>query len=120
MRGQRADETTQAQWRQRIAAAARSGRSIRAFCREQGVTEGQFYAWRRRLNRKAQGAAPQRIRAAAEMTGATFALVHEATTTPEPAGVELVWTDGRRLRIGPGVDAMTLRTVLAVLEPERC
>ena len=53
------------------------------------------------------------------MTGATFALVHE-TTTPEPAGVELVWTDGRRLRIGPGVDAMTLRTVLAVLEPARC
>jgi hypothetical protein len=54
------------------------------------------------------------------MTGATFALVHEATTTPEPAGVELIWADGRRLRIGPGVDAATLRTVLAVLEPERC
>jgi len=120
MRGQRADETTQAQWRTRIAEAARSGRSIRAFCREQGVTEGQFYAWRRRLNRQAQGRAPQRIRAAAEMTGATFALVHEAAAIPESAGVELVWTDGRRLRIGPGVDAMTLRTVLAVLDSPRC
>ena len=119
MRGQRADETTQAQWRQRIAEAARSGRSIRAFCREQGVTEGQFYAWRRRLTRQAQGTAPRRSRAAAEMTGATFALVHEATT-PEPAGVELVWPDGRRLRIGPGVDATTLRMVLAVLESPRC
>jgi hypothetical protein len=54
------------------------------------------------------------------MTGATFALVHEAAITPEPAGVELVWADGRWLRIGPGVDATTLRTVLAVLEPERC
>lgn len=120
MRGRRADETTQAQWRQRIAEAARSGRSTRAFCREQGVTEGQFYAWRRRLNRQAQGTAPQRSRAAAEMTGATFALVHAATPPPEPAGVELVWADGRRLRIGPGVDAATLRTVLAVLEPARC
>ena len=59
-------------------------------------------------------------RARAAMTGATFALVHEAAITPEPAGVELVWADGRRLRIGPGVDATTLRTVLAVLEPERC
>ena len=46
--------------------------------------------------------------------------VHETRATPEPTGVELVWGDGRRLRIGPGVDAATLRTVLAVLEPERC
>jgi len=40
MRGQRADETTQAQWRTLIAEGARSGQSIRAFCRERGVTEG--------------------------------------------------------------------------------
>ena len=119
MRGQRADEQTQAQWRTLIAKAARSGQSIRAFCRETGVTEGQFYAWRRRLNGKAGGATPHRIRAAG-MAGATFALVHEAAVIPEPAGVELVWADGRRLRIGPGVDAATLRTVLAVLEPTRC
>ena len=118
MRGQRADETTQAQWRTRIAEAARSGRSIRAFCREQGVTEGQFYAWRRRLRGTTEGAAQRRARAA--MTGAPFALVHEAALLPEPAGVELVWPEGRRLRIGPGVDAATLRMVLAVLEPEQC
>jgi transposase-like protein len=118
MRGQRADERTQAQWHQLIAEAARSGSSIRAFCRERRVTEGQFYAWRRRLNGQVQGAAQRRAQAA--VPGATFALVPEAGATPEPAGVELVWADGRRLRIGPGVDAATLRTVLAVLEPERC
>ncbi len=118
MRGQQADEATQAQWRTLIAEAARSGRSIRTFCRERGVTEGQFYAWRRRLNGKAQGAAQRRARAA--VTGATFALVQEGGAPPEPAGVELVWGNGRRLRIGPGVDAATLRTGLAVLEPERC
>ncbi len=54
------------------------------------------------------------------MSGATFALVQDAGAAPEPAGVELVWADGRRLRIGPGTDAATLRTVLAVLEPKRC
>jgi transposase-like protein len=116
MRGQRADERTRAQWQKLIAGAARSGRSIRAFCQDRGITEGQFYAWRRRLHGQASGAAKQRAHAA--VTGATFALVHEGT--PEPAGVELVWADGRRLRIGPGADAATLRTVLAVLEPERC
>ena len=119
MRGQREDERTRAQWQQRIAEAVRSGRSIRAFCQERAITEGQFYAWRRRLAETAEGVAPQR---AAAITGATFALVQAGGGMPAPttAGVELVWPDGRRLRIGPGVDAATLRTVLAVLEPARC
>ncbi len=118
MRAQRADERTRAQWQKLIAEAVRSGRSIRAFCQDRGVTEGQFYAWRRRLTGKAQGAAKQRAQTA--MSSATFALVQEAGAPPEPAGVELVWADGRRLRIGAGTDAATLRTMLAVLEPERC
>jgi transposase-like protein len=118
MRGQRADDRTRAQWQKLIAEAARSGQSIRAFCRERRVTEGQFYAWRRRLNGSGHGAAWSRAKAA--VPGATFALVQQGGAPPEPAGVELVWADGRRLRIGPGVDAATLRTVLTVLEPERC
>jgi transposase-like protein len=118
MRGQRADERTQAQWQKLIAEAVRSGRSIRAFCQERRVTEGQFYAWRRRLTRSGRGAArPQPEGAGA---GTTFALVQEAGATPGPAGVELVWANGRRLRIGPGADVTTIRTVLAALEPERC
>jgi len=120
MRGQRADERTRAQWQQLIAEAVRSGRSIRAFCQERGIPEGQFYAWRRRLIGSGDRAA--RPRAAAAMPGATFALVQAGGGMPAPAtaGVELVWPDGRRLRIGPGVDAATLRMVLAVLEPARC
>jgi len=118
MRGQRADERTRARWQQLIAEAARGGRSIRAFCQERGITEGQFYAWRRRLAGSGRGAV--RPRPAGAMSSATFALVQEAGAGPEPAGVELVWADGRRLRIGPGTDVTTLRTVLAVLEPERC
>jgi len=99
-------------------AEPRGGRSIRAFCQERRITEGQCYAWRRRLTGKAQGAAKRQAHAA--VAGVTFALVQEGGTPAEPAGVELVWADGRRLRIGPGADAATLRTVLAVLEPERC
>ncbi len=118
MRGQRADEQTRAQWQELIAEAVRSGRSIRAFCRERQVTEGQFYAWRRRLSGKVQGVAKRRARAA--LTGTTFALVQEGGIPSGPAGMELVWADGRRLRIAPGVDAVTLRTVLAVLDPARC
>ena len=49
----------------------------------------------------------------------TFALVSD-----EPgglaAGIELVLSNGRRLRIGKGVDAETLRTVLAAVEGQGC
>ena len=69
MRGQRADEQARAQWQKLIAEAARSGSSIRAFCRERRVTEGQFYAWRRRLTGKAQGAAKRRAHAALTSSG---------------------------------------------------
>jgi hypothetical protein len=40
MQGRRADEGTTAQWRKLVPEAARSGESIRSFCRERGVTEG--------------------------------------------------------------------------------
>jgi transposase-like protein len=37
------------QWAERIAAQGRSGTSVKQFCKEQGLTEYSFYAWRRRL-----------------------------------------------------------------------
>jgi hypothetical protein len=36
------------------------------------------------------------------------------------AGIELVLANGRRLRIGRGVDEASLRTVLAALEAPPC
>jgi len=36
------------------------------------------------------------------------------------AGIELVLAGGRRLRIARGVDAQTLRAVLAAVEAEGC
>jgi hypothetical protein len=76
---------------------------VKQFCRDQGLTEYSFYAWRKRL----QEAGPVR-----------FALVERSARrqerTEEPS-LELVFATGERLRIGPGVDATTLRTVLDVL-----
>jgi hypothetical protein len=91
------------EWAERIAAQQRSGISVKQFCRENGLTEYSFYAWRKRL----QQSGPVR-----------FALVErnprrqERTTEPV---LELVLATGERLRIGAGVDITTLRTVLDVL-----
>src|SRR5260370_29849385 len=39
-------------WADRIAAQQRSGNSVKQFCKEQGLTEGSFYAWRKRLQKR--------------------------------------------------------------------
>ncbi len=92
-----------AEWAERIAAQQRSGNSVKQFCKEHGLTEYSFYAWRKRLQRKD----PVR-----------FALVERRASRQEGTGaglLELVLTSGERLRIGAGVDASTLRAVLEVL-----
>ena len=91
------------EWAERIAAQQRSGISVKQFCKENGLTEYSFYAWRKRL----QQSGPVR-----------FALVERSPRrqerTTEPV-LELVLATGERLRIGAGVDITTLRTVLDVL-----
>lgn len=42
-------ETTKEYWRRVIAEQAATGSSVRRYCREQGIGERSFYAWRRRL-----------------------------------------------------------------------
>jgi hypothetical protein len=91
------------QWAERIAAQQRTGVSVKLFCKEQGLTEYSFYAWRKRL----QQTGPVR-----------FALVDRSPRRQEhgpEAALELVLTTGERLRISAGVDAATLRTVLDAL-----
>jgi hypothetical protein len=41
-----------AEWAERIAAQQRSGISVKQFCKEHGLTEYSFYAWRKRLQKK--------------------------------------------------------------------
>ena len=89
------------QWRERIAERERSGLSVKQFCKERGVSEYSFYTWRKRLAKK------EPVR---------FALVDREAAGQEPAtALEVVLRSGERLRIGSGVDAGTLRTVLEAL-----
>jgi hypothetical protein len=91
------------EWAERIAAQHRGGMSVKQFCKEHGLTAYAFYAWRKRL----QETGPVR-----------FALVVRSVRREErtvEAVLELVLATGERLRIGAGVDAATLRTVLDAL-----
>jgi putative transposase len=88
-------------WADLIHQQQQSGLSVTAFCREAGFSDQTFYNWRKRL------AASEPVR---------FALVAaDAPVAAEQSPIELFLASGDRLRIAPGTDAATLRTVLNVL-----
>ncbi|MGH9454432.1 MAG: IS66 family insertion sequence element accessory protein TnpA [Terriglobia bacterium] len=103
-------------WQRTLGEAARSGMSIREFCRRRRLKESRFYGWQRRLK-------VSRLEGTTSKPGmkggvASFALVSEEAGME--AGIELVLGGGRSLRIPKGVDEETSRSVRAALEPSGC
>ena len=93
-------------WRQVLARWRRSGLSVRAFCRAEGISEPSFYLWRRRLDQ-------------ADHQKPAFLPVHvvtEEAKQPATRDIEIVLANGRCLRVGPGFDPDTLVKVVDLLE----
>jgi len=88
-------------WRQRIAEQENGGGSVRAFCKEKGLPEHAFYGWRQRL--RSEGPV-------------SFALVESKQTGKYAPMLELVLTQGERLRIP--AEESSLRLVLRVLREQ--
>jgi len=102
-------------WRRMVRQWRRSGLSIRDFCAERQIAEGNFYAWRRTIAER-------------DVQAARFVPVH-VVPDPKPIddgsgnvsenGLELLLGTSRVLRIGQNFDAATLRRLLALLEEGR-
>src|SRR5580692_9896956 len=92
------DVEKQRYWQKTIGDAARSGMSIREFCRQRRLKDSQFYWCQRKLKASRQ----ERSKGGIQDRAASFALVNE-DGIDMPAGLELVLRDGRRLRISLGV-----------------
>jgi hypothetical protein len=84
-------------WSKLIAEQEASAKTIRAFCKERGISEQSVYSWRKRL-RKTESV--------------QFAVLN---TVASAVPLELYLGNGERLRISNGVDAATLRLVLEVV-----
>ena len=104
-------------WQRTIGEAAQSGISIRQFCRQRRLKESQFYWWQHKLRASRQAGATSKPGGPGRLT--SFALVSEEAGATD-AGIELVLSGGRRLRLTKGVDEETLGIVLAALELPRC
>jgi hypothetical protein len=112
-RGRERDVNKERVWRDAIRRWQASGQTIRGFCREQGLSEAAFHAWRRTIARRDGQAAP----ATPPERRPTFVPLRVTpTTAPAAAPLELVLGVGRIVRVSPGFDAATLQALLAVLE----
>jgi transposase len=97
-------------WRRTVRQWQKSGLSVRAFCSQEGLSEPSLYAWRRTLKqRDAEAMALVPVRVVSEPEPA-------AADPADAVGLELVLGGGRRVRIGPTFDPVTLQRLLRVLE----
>jgi transposase-like protein len=105
-------------WRDMVRRWRRSGAPVRDFCAEHGLSEPSFYGWRRTIaerdERAARRTVDRGVRAAAVELPAFVPV--QVASAPATSALEVVVATGRVVRVPPGFDAPTLRSLLAVLE----
>lgn len=102
------DHEIDAIWRQRLAAYLASGQSIKAWCKDHALTEGQYHYWRRKIGSQSEVVEQQVKWVTADMAVAVPA---EKPADPIPVHV------GRfTVEIKPGFDENHLRNIFRVLQ----
>ncbi len=105
----RSREATRQAWAERMARFPTAGLTTAQFCAAEGVSIASFYLWKRRL-------APTAPSALLSDAGPRTPPRLLPVRLPEPPpAVELVLPGGAVLRLGPGVDEATLRSLLRLL-----
>jgi len=107
-------ETDQRQfWQMVLETRQSSGLSVRQFCKQEGLSEASFYAWRKRLSQEpAMKATPVDGRCEEDRAEPFIQVSLPHASWP---GVELLLSSGHTLRIPVGVDRQTLTAVLSAL-----
>ena len=122
-------------WRRIVAEQTTSGLSIAVYCRQAGIPQSSFYAWRRKLGRDGP-ATDQPARESAPAGPSTFAAVQlaaeparscgdaefpaaqprRALRAPQRGAIEVRLAGGRGIVVRPGFDRQTLQALIEVLE----
>ena len=92
-------------WRELIERQQQSGRSIRAFCDSEGVSQPSFFSWRKRLR-------SENVQPRSRFLPVQIDLADSMTRAGR---IEIVLEGGQRIGVEPGFDGQTLRD--APVEP---
>ena len=95
-------------WQMAIKTWQDSGMSINKFCKAEGLSEGTFYNWRKRLS----GRHSQRKE---QSSSSPSAFIEVAMPKSNHAALELLLSSGNTLRISSEADNKTLSNVISVL-----
>ncbi len=98
-------------WQMAVETWRDSGMSVSKFCKAEGLAEGTFYNWRKKLT----GGQPQTSKQTARNPSA---FIRVAIPKGNHALLELVLSSGNTLRISSGADNKTLSDVLSILHRE--
>ncbi|CAN5484739.1 hypothetical protein BH10PLA2_BH10PLA2_15420 [soil metagenome] len=99
-------------WRRWLAEQQSGSLSVRAFCARHGLTEPNFYQWRKLLS--------ERDREARPTSSADLFVPVEIADIVADSRIEIVLANGQRIHVPVGFDASTLSQVVAVLEGRSC
>jgi hypothetical protein len=95
-------------WQMVIETWQNSGMSVSNFCKAEGLSEGSFYNWRKKLTVANSKHSKQ------DGSGSS-AFIEVSMPKNNPVALELVLSSGNSLRISSGADNKTLSTVLLAL-----
>lgn len=109
--GPQRDPSKEKFWRTTLREHAAGGQSVRAFCRERGLSEPSFYAWRRAIAQRDRKPAGARTAAKAK-----FVELRPKHAPPARDGAPLEIVAGpHRLLVRAGCDRVLLGEALAAL-----
>ena len=101
-------------WQMAIETWQASGLSVSKFCKAEGLSEGAFYSWRKRLC--GHQAEPNKQTHPSPSAFIEVAMPKPALSNGnDHAALELVFSSGHTLRIRSAADNKTLNNVLSVL-----
>lgn len=98
-------------WRQTIQLQQQSGLSVRAFCRQEQISEFSFYSWKRTIAKRDQQLPPF-----VPLTLLKPSPSDNISGSSSDPGLELRFANGRLLRITASFDEATLLRLLPLLE----
>jgi hypothetical protein len=101
------------EWTRRLRRHEKSGQSVARFCRDEGVSQGSFYLWKKKLRDLLPGGCKDESQSS--HTSAQFRPVHVASSLTQTSQQQTIVRLGDDIRIELGSDLAIVASVVRQL-----